>query len=214
MEVKHIHIFIVLSLIALVGIAMNNQYTGRVYYRDYGGYYGGFNFFDFTFFNLSDLYYQYGSIIDAVIFLIIFLGLGMEIFGKKFTGSGGRAIYIGVGLFLTFSLVLWEEANNIRLLELFGPFVLIILLIIIAFIAYKYIKELGVGGFEAVAITYLVFYIIFKNWDTLYGYYINNLSMAIKENLLQLIAWLSGIAIVLSRVHAWWKHSQAKKKGS
>ena len=95
---------------------------------------------------------------------------------------------------------MWEETNNIRLVELFGPFVIIIFLIIIGFLAYKYIKQTGVGSLYAIAITYLVFYTIFKNWGDLYNFYELRIVPQIRSRLLELIALICGAVLAIGGI--------------
>ncbi len=169
-EFHWLHVVSLFLLIMVAGFLSQGNLTGGAFYRDYGDGYGagGFNFFGyggyggFGYFNFSEMYYQYASLIDAVIFLVIFLSLGKSIFGEHFKESKG--VYIGIGLFLTMSLLLWEERTGFSLVERFGPFVFFIFLIVLIFYVFKWIKEAGAGALFAAAVAYLIFFFFVSSW--------------------------------------------------
>ncbi|MEK6862220.1 MAG: hypothetical protein AABY07_09730 [Nanoarchaeota archaeon] len=200
MEIKSKHIFFVLILVALAGMIKYNEITGQAYYRDYGGYGYGLGLFDFGFVNFSDLYYQYGTLIDAIIFLLIFLGLGRSIFGEKFKGAGGTAVYTGLGLFLTFALLLFEEQTGFNLLYSFGPVVMFMFAAVIFIYGYKLLKEhAGIGLIPAAAIMYLVLWLLLIKTGAgrkLIDWFFSAFGFVFDVNKFDILAFIAVVALI------------------
>ena len=157
---------IFLLLAVFIGLFILNEYTGQAYYQDYGygsgyGFGGGYGGFGFLNINFTDFYYSYGSLIDAFLFLLIFMGVGKGVFKEHFK-QGGTAVYTGLGIFLAFSLLLWEEQTGFSLLLEFGPFVFFAFLLVLFFYIYTWIKHSGAGGVFAGAATYILFWILYR----------------------------------------------------
>ncbi len=148
-------LFLAITLLIILSITRIPQPTGAAYYYDYG--YGGGGFIGLG--SFSDIYYSYGYIIDTVIFLIIFLGIGRGLFKKHF-GEGGTSVYTGIGLFLAFALLLWEERTGIHLLEEFGGFVLVFFVIILTVGVYKWLKMAGASTPWSIALMIIGFLFI------------------------------------------------------
>ncbi len=154
LEFWHIAIIVLAILLFLL---LRTSMTGGVWYRDYGRGYGGFDFFGLSFFSFSDIYAGYGYIIDAVIFLMIFLGLAQSVFKERFKES--RGLYVGMGLFLSFALLMWEERNGISILSMFGPAVFAIFVLLLVFIVYKWIRhETGMNPLIIISLLYVLLY--------------------------------------------------------
>jgi len=217
MEVKSKHIFFVLIFVALAGMIKYNEITGQAYYRDYGGYGYGLGLFDFGFINLSDLYYQYGSLIDAVIFLLIFLGLGQSVLGEKFKGAGGKALYIGLGLFLTFALILFEEQTGFNLLYSFGPIVLFLFVAVIFVFGYKLLKEhAGVGFIPAMAIMYLVLWLLLIKTNAgrrLTDWFFGTFGFVFNVDKFDLLAFTAIALLLFYPIVRWITKKRRKKEG-
>ena len=147
---------VALFLLVLLADADRDALTGAVVYRDsyYGG--SGFGLWGFSF---SDIYYTYGYVVDAVIFLLIFLGVGKAVFKKHF-GEGGTAVYVGLGLLLAFALLLWEERSGIYLLESFGRFAMVFLFLLLAVGIFSWMKGAGATTPWALALMVVGFIII------------------------------------------------------
>jgi len=170
-DINYHHLLLVLLLIGLAGYVSSGTITGEAFYRDsgYGYGYGGFSPFGGFGFNFTELYAQYSSFIDAIIFLIVFLGIGKGIFKKHFK-EGGTAAYTGIGLFLAFALLLWEERTGFYLLEQFGPLVALLFIIVVFMLAFKWIQHSGLGIIPAFCLAYLVFYFFATSWkETILG---------------------------------------------
>ena len=154
-EVYHIpwiSVTFVLLAIAIVGFFTQSEtgVTGALVYRDYGyggygGGYGGGSYYGGGFgygLTITEFYQSYAAYIDAVIFLLIFLGVGKSIFMDHFK-SGGKAVYVAVGLALTLGLMMWEERENRSIISELGPWGLAILVIIV--LAGCYIAALNLS---------------------------------------------------------------------
>lgn len=106
------------------------QYNQPTYW---GGWYGGISGFDF-----ASIYERYYLFIDAIIFGFIFFGVGNLVFGQK---AGFTPLYIGLGLFLTGSLLLYESRNTIKLLDIAGPWAVTVFVLIVALLIYRIVKD-------------------------------------------------------------------------
>lgn len=159
--------FLVILLLLLLVVNVN-----AVYYVREHGVSGIFNLFDFgSRFGSGDQivgwYENNSGWFDFFIFLIIFLGLGRAVFGEHFKGAGGQGVYIGIGLFLAFSLLIWEQKSGFSLIGNFGIWALLIFIIIIIFYVFKLIFNVTGSGLLTLSITYIVVYLLFlllDNW--------------------------------------------------
>ena len=163
------HIVVVILAILLF-LLLKTSMTGKAWYRDYGssfGGFGGFDFFGLSFFSFTDLYAGYGYIIDAVIFLMIFLGLAQSVFKERFKES--RGLYVGMGLFLAFALLMWEERMGISILSLFGPAVFAIFVLLLILVVYKWVRhETGMNPLIVASILYVLLYFFVLKTEAFY----------------------------------------------
>ena len=105
--------------------------------------------------NLAAFYAQNNLWIDAVIYFIIFIGVATVTIGKKFEGSGGKAIVIGIGLALSFGITYFTASIDFSLAQL-GPWALILFMILIAYTIFSAIRYMGEdSSLVAVAIAYI-----------------------------------------------------------
>ncbi len=196
----HSCLSILLILIAFA-LLIHSSVTGYAFYRDYApSYYGGYGFGDFFglgYIDFQSLYWQYGSFIDAVLFLMIFLGVGKSVFKKHF-GDSGTTTYVGIGIFLAFALVLWEQQTQFFLLERFGQYVFYIFLLLLFFYLYKWISHAGGNTLFALAVSYLVYYFffhkeiqsqMFDKWPGL-SQYLGFLDILLGASVIYLVYWL------------------------
>lgn len=157
------HIFWIISLLAFfLVIGVVGHKTGFVIYPGEGLINLNFNNNILPGYNdLMQTYYDYAEWIDFFLFLVIFLGLGKATFGKHFK-EGGKAVYTGLGIFLSLALVLWERRNGIFLVEFFGPLVLVFLILLVFFYLYKHLKGVASGwGIFGLSLGYIAFYVLF-----------------------------------------------------
>lgn len=110
---------------------------------------------------LEVVYAKFAPVIDAMIYLIIFLGLAQVTLGKHFEyKKGGRAVVIGVGVILAVGLSLFGVKAGFSIAS-FGPIAAIILLALMGYAFYAGITSLEIEGankLTVVAIAYLLFY--------------------------------------------------------
>lgn len=193
---------IVFLLLLFIAINVN-----AVYYVREQGLSGIFNLFDFgSRFGSGDQivgwYENNSGWFDFFIFLVIFLGLGRTIFGEHFKGAGGKGVYIGLGLFLSLSLLIWEQKSGFSLIGNFGVWALLIFIIIVIFFVYKLIHQISGSSLFSISLAYILLYIFFlilDNWFGMTGdYWIYDIIDSIYFNLGIDLFSLSGFLFVLA----------------
>lgn len=126
------------------------DFTSGAVYRS-SGFRGG------EFFDILDLYYQYSTFFDLGIFLAIFLGLGQSILGKHLE-VGGKSVYVGLGIFLSIALLIWERQTGFSLLESFGPWAFFIIIILLSVFVFNVLEQTIGSGLIAMGGSYIIFY--------------------------------------------------------
>jgi len=112
--------FNLLLFLASIPIVSAQYFPSTYSSRGYFGFFPSLNFLD--------IYSSFGIYIDAVIYMLIFLGLGKMVFGaKEKEHPGYRSIYIGLALMLTIGLLLFQGTRGFSILELFGPWTVTVL---------------------------------------------------------------------------------------
>ncbi len=106
---------------------------------------------------LQDVYHQHASIIDFVIFLILFIGISRATIGKKFPGTPGRIMSVALGIILALSLSITQHRMNFNLASL-GPFALVMLLAIAGIMLSQMLISLGIHNKISIAIAYIAIY--------------------------------------------------------
>jgi ABC-type multidrug transport system fused ATPase/permease subunit len=160
-----------LVVLLLILLAIN---VNAVYYVREHGVEGFLNIFDFgARFGSGDQivnwYENNSSLVDFFIFLVIFLGLGRTIFGEHFKGAGGKGVYVGIGIFLALSLLIWEQKSGFSLVGNFGIWALLIFILVIIFYIYKLIHQVTGSSLFAISLAYILLYIFFLVLDNLFG---------------------------------------------
>src|SRR3989344_7895537 len=170
---------------------ISGNFTSGAVYRGYGL---GYDQFD-----ILELYYQYTSFFDLGIFLAIFLGLGQSILGKHLEG-GGKAVYVGLGIFLSIALLIWERQTGFSLLENFGPWAFFIIIILLSVFVYSILDQTTGSGLIGMGGAYIVFYMAyFGLLDQYTGFNFFIFSPAIPIDLMPWfnIAFLGLIALIV-----------------
>lgn len=153
-----IAVVLILGILAIGSIFLNA--TGNVVFSR--GSVGGGNSFSLSSSSIADLYYRYTQIFDFFLFLLFFIGLTQMILGKQFETIGlHKGVYVSIGLILSLGLVLWEYQTGYNLIELVGPFAILLLFAAGILLFFNILKGFHATGAGAIAATYLVFYIIF-----------------------------------------------------
>lgn len=106
-------------------------------------YYGGGGWFDYLgYYSLQDLYEENYAWFDFFIYLLIFGGLAYSIYNRQFPGSGGNAISIGLGLGLSFGLVMWETAVlGESLFIKWGSTFILLIMVLLGFMLYSFFNN-------------------------------------------------------------------------
>lgn len=207
-----ISVTLVLLAIATVGFYLQPDFgvTGALVYRDYG--YGGFggggsgggvssgDLFGYGGLTVTAFYQQYQIYIDAIIFLLIFLSVGKALFLKHF-GSGGKTLYVAVGLALTLGLLLWEEQTGFSIIYNLGPVGVIALLLILFGAVYFSVHRITLSHFKALLVTIFIGYLVTRVFPDLLSYLPEVLSsllgpISTREDLLGRILFISLIVII------------------
>lgn len=105
-------------------------------------------------FNMKSFYDKYGNFVDFTLYLILFIGIAQLTLGKKFEGTGGKAVQIVVGIILAVGLSVWAASQNPKFtLASFGPLaaaVLILIIIVALFAIFKsFLPETTLGKTES-----------------------------------------------------------------
>lgn len=194
--------FLVILLLLLLVVNVN-----AVYYVREQGLSGLLNLFDFgsrlgSGGQIVGWYENNAGWFDFFIFLIIFLGLGRAVFGEHFKGAGGKGVYIGIGIFLAFSLLIWEQKSGFSLVGNFGIWALLIFIIVIIFYVYKLIHQISGSSLFSISLAYILLYIFFLILDRWFGmtgdYWIYDIIDTIYFNLGIDLFSLSGLLFILA----------------
>lgn len=112
--------------------------------------------------DVASFYATYSSVIDAIIYCIIFVGLAQVTLGKRFGNTrGGKAVVVGVGLALALSLVIMEQALDFSIAQ-FGPYAGVMFVILAASVLFYLLKTLGVDNIGSFCTSYVVVYFMLR----------------------------------------------------
>lgn len=103
--------------------------------------------------NIADVYGEYSTVIDLIIYLILFMGLAKATLPEKFKGG----VQTAIGLMLAISLTVWEAAAGFNIAS-FGPFAAMIAVILLGFSMYKMFRSFNVRGFPSAVMGVVVSY--------------------------------------------------------
>ena len=112
--------------------------------------------------DIPSLYSRYSGVVDATIFLIIFVGLAQLTLGKRLGPSrGAKAVAAGVGIALALALVVMQRAMDFSIAQ-FGPYAAAVFVFLAASVLFYLLKTLGVGGLASFSTSYLVVYFLLR----------------------------------------------------
>ena len=92
--------------------------------------------------NFPSFYEASWPFIDALVFVLIFVGLARAVFEKRFPGRGGKAMIVGVGLSLAIGMV-WAEVEYGFSLKSFGPMAAGIVLLLLLTMLFQVGRTMG-----------------------------------------------------------------------
>ncbi len=142
--------FLVFSLIFLVLLIIPIVY-GRSVIEDAFSVFEGLN--------VGEFYAGNAMWVDAVLYFIIFIGTAQFALGERFKERGGRAVQIGMGIALAFSMTYYSYATGFNLGKL-APWAVVIFVIWLAGMIYGIVKQFF-GKFEgsnlfAISVAYIL----------------------------------------------------------
>jgi len=112
--------------------------------------------------DITSLYAQYSTVVDFVLFLVLFWGVARLSLGKQFPGAPGRWISGSVAVALALGLVVAEKTMGFGVASM-GPIAASILVLVVGVTLFLSIRQLaGVGALGAVGITFVVVYLVMQ----------------------------------------------------
>jgi len=141
-------------------------------------------------------FYQSNTFVaEFILYLLIFLGAAVGVFGERFD-RGGKAIAIGLGLALSFSLAAFLPGLTLKL----GPFALLIFLGILFFVVFKGVGKLSNDNAKAITIAYLISFIFLNSLVPDFSRYLEGSDIG---SLLWTIMWIIAfIALIMILIWA------------
>ena len=121
---------------------------------------------------IGSFYLRYYSLVDAMVYLILFIGLAQFVFMKVFKNDAhaenpfkeAKLVSVAVGLALTVGMVVMENRSGFNLGSALSPVAAIVILLVLALLLYNLFKALfpaedekKVSGVSA-SLTFLIIY--------------------------------------------------------
>jgi hypothetical protein len=107
--------------------------------------------------DIASTYDEYSSIIDFVIYAILFTGISQATLGKRFDGRGGKAMVGAIAILLALALSVSEATLGFNLRS-FGPLAAGLVIFLVGFALFSAIRTAGVSaknsGSVALVVTY------------------------------------------------------------
>jgi flagellar biosynthesis regulator FlbT len=143
--------------------------------------------------NFSDIYNSYYSIIDFIIYSVLFIGLSQVTIGKRFESRGGKAVVVAIGLVLAIGLVISESYIGFNLRS-FGPLAATIFIFLVGFVIFLGIKSAGMEVVGAASITLVITYFSIRSISpSFFDYMITN----------KYLSWLHSIILIAVLISAY-----------
>ena len=136
-------------LLVLFALATSSRFVSASVVDDLFSPFDGVDF--------SQTYDQYSSIIDLVIYAIMFVGISQATLGKRFEGKGGKAVVSAVGMVLAIGLAISERTLGFNLRS-FGPLAAGLFIFFVGFMVYMGIKTAGMDGASSGSIALVITY--------------------------------------------------------
>jgi hypothetical protein len=107
--------------------------------------------------SVEDIYNQWGTYVDFILFMFLFIPLAQVSLGKHFTGRPGKMVAVTVGLMLSLGLAVMERTMKFNLRS-FGPVAALLAMAGVGLVIFITLKHLGVHAVTAAAIAYIMMY--------------------------------------------------------
>ena len=136
--------------------------------------------------NFSEIYDSYYSIIDFIIYTILFVGLSQVSLGRHFDSRGGKSVVVAIGLVLAIALTISESALGFNLRS-FGPLAAAIFIFFVGLVIYLGIKSAGMESVGAISISLVLTYFSIRSVSPgFFDWMINN----------EYLAWLHSVILI------------------
>lgn len=136
--------------------------------------------------DFSVIYDSYYSIIDFIIYTILFVGLSQVSLGKHFDSRGGKSVVVAIGLVLAIALTISESVLGFNLRS-FGPLAATIFIFLIGLVIYLGIKSAGMESVGAISIALVLTYFSIRSVSPgFFDWMINN----------EYLAWLHSVILI------------------
>ena len=112
--------------------------------------------------DIASTYQQNYLFIDFVIYMLIFVGLSKFVFSKRFSGNGGKAILVGVGLILSLSMSVFSYTTGFSIGS-FGPIAAIILMLLVGMLLFGFIRQIGGSSVNSGIGAFIVTYFLMRS---------------------------------------------------
>jgi len=147
----------------------------------------------FEFFNLSRFYDHYSTIIDLLIYILLFTGLVRVALEHRFPGRGGKAIAVGLGFILGVAMTIAGEAYGFSI-KSFGPLAVSFLALLIGITLYRILRSGGIGRSRAGPLAFLILFVVMLAIaPELFGWFNDYAPLA---NVLLLIGFLLSLGVL------------------
>lgn len=156
--------------------------------------------------DFSVIYDSYYSIIDFIIYTILFIGLAQVALSKHFDSRGGKAVVVAIGLVLAISLTISESVLGFNLRS-FGPLAATIIIFLVGFVIFLGIKSAGMEIVGAGSITLVLTYFSIRSVSpSFFDWMISN----------QYLSWLHSVIFiaVLISIYKIFRLFISKKEGA
>ncbi len=113
--------------------------------------------------DIARIYLQHSSVIDFVIYFILFTGITRATLGTRFTGKPGRLISLAVGIILAIALSVTQYRMHFNIAS-FGPYAAALILCLAAVVFHQVLINFGASFKISLAISYILIYATIRSF--------------------------------------------------
>ncbi len=117
-----------------------------------------------TIFDPTHVYLRYSTVIDFFVFALVFIGIAHFSLRKKFPGRAGRAVSLGIGLALAFSMISVEKKYHFTLSS-FGTVAIVLLTFLFGIMVYHSFLYLKMNPILSFLLTLIVTMLVVTTID-------------------------------------------------